>query len=157
MVPVLLRFAKTDYYVSRAKFNLAEEGFNYSNEIYNGYVAQETLFFNFDVLSMEFQSKDGYTATVVGVVADSIDIINGLTAPENIIVEEAPWWLKIMFLLILILVLDVLSIIFPGFKAVLDVIWFVIKTLFIWLIKLVSALINLILSPFRLLFDLLTK
>ncbi len=82
--PVLLRFAVTDYTSSKARFCY----YDYENESAdipdeNGYVAKETVFLDFDILSMKFQSEDGYTDVVIGVVCEPIDIINGLTAPED--------------------------------------------------------------------------
>lgn len=139
--PYLLRFAKTDYYSSNARFDYAEEDFDMSD--INGYVAQEYVFLNFDILSFEYTSADGLKKTVVGVVADSIDIINGLTAPDDIPVEEESWWQIIMFALALILVIILIDKIIRPIAWILKVIWTGIRFIFsiIWWI---------ITAPFRL-------
>ncbi len=140
--PVLLRFAKTDYYVSNARFDYAEED-EFDMSDVDGYVAQEYVFLNFDILSLEYTSADGFNKTVVGVVADSIDIINGLTAPEDAPVEEEEWWQKIMFVLGLILVIVFIDKIIRPIAWILKVIWSGIKVIFsiIWWI---------VTAPFRL-------
>ena len=105
-VPVLLRFAVTDYYASTARFDYAEEdAFEMSD--HDGYVAQETVFLDFDVLSLTFDS--GYREYVIGVVAEPIDIINGLTPPSDLKVEETSWF-KIVVRLVLLAIAAVLLI-----------------------------------------------
>ncbi|MBE6645534.1 MAG: hypothetical protein E7612_09220 [Ruminococcaceae bacterium] len=102
-VPVLLRFAVTDYYSSTAHFDYAEENaFEMSGE--DGYVAQQTVFLNFDVISLTFKSADGYKETVIGVVSDPIDIINGLTPPDGL-VEDQNWFRIIVGLVLLFFVI----------------------------------------------------
>jgi len=135
-VPVLLRFAVTDYYSSAARFDCVEDGSqNISDK--DGYVAQETMFLDFDVLSLTFQSEDGYNEVAIGVVAVPIDIINGLTPPASL-VEDEEWWQKLVALLLLIILLIVLFFlvdkIFPGlgtiFKAIFKVIGWVLSSIF---------------------------
>ncbi len=145
--PMLLRFAKTDYYASPAIFDYSEEE-GFSLPEVNGYVAQEHLFINFDILSLEYTSEDGFKKTVVGVVADSIDIINGLTAPENMPTEDQEWWQKLMLMLCIILVLVVLSVFWGPLTIVLKVVFTGIRALF-------SILWALLTLPFRLIFGLL--
>ena len=136
--PVLLRFAVTDYYASTARFDFAEEGDFRSNNLSDedGYVAQETVFLDFDVISLGFESLDGYTETLIGVVAEPIDIINGLTPPDEL-VENQEWWQKIMMALGII-ILVVLLLAFGGpisfvLRVVYDGIKLIIKVL-LWLI-----------------------
>ena len=144
--PILLRFAKTDYYASQARFDYAEEN-KFDMSGVDGYVAQEHVFLNFDILSLEYTSEDGYTKTVLGVVADSIDIINGLTAPEDIPIEEEDWWLKLVMLLGSILIVVLLSflsgpisligkILWDGFKFILSILFWVLTLPF----KLIGSL-----------------
>ena len=139
--PVLLRFAVTDYYASSARFDYAEEDrFDLSEQ--DGYVAQETVFLEFDVISLGFQSEDGYTETVFGIVAEPIDIINGLTPPDGL-VEDEDWWQKLFMLLIIILLFVALSFIFPVLKPFFKTIWKGIKAIF-------KALWSIITLPFTL-------
>ncbi|MBQ7332861.1 MAG: hypothetical protein IJW38_00760 [Clostridia bacterium] len=141
--PYLLRFAKTDYYSSPARFvnvdNISEEMFG----TYDGYVAQETVFLDFDVISLGFMSADGYTETLVGVVAEPIDIINGLTPPDEL-VENQEWWQKIMMLLSFIVIGIVAIILFPIINFIFDILWWAIKGAF-------SISLWFLTAPFRLL------
>lgn len=75
---VLFRFAKTQYYASAAVFDYA--GNDGVSDI-DGYVAQQTCFLKFDVISLEFK-KEG-VVTVLACVADPIDVFNGTTPPDN--------------------------------------------------------------------------
>ena len=111
----------------------------------DGYVAQEHVFLNFDILSLEYTSEDGYTKTVLGVVADSIDIINGLTAPEDIPIEEEDWWLKLVMLLGAILIVVLLSFLSGPISVVCKILWdgfkFILSILF-WVLTLPFKLIG---------------
>ena len=117
-VPVLLRFAVTDYYASTARFDYAEED-TFEMSDHDGYVAQETVFLDFDVLSLTFDS--GYREHIIGVVAEPIDIINGLTPPSDLKVEETSWF-KIVVRLVLLAIVAVLLIPFttPVWKFVVE-------------------------------------
>lgn len=111
--PVLFRFAVTDYYASPARFDYADdEGF----AMQNGYVAQQTCFLNFDVISLTFRDEKG-TDTIIGVVADPIDIFNGLDAPPGL--GEDDNWDWLFFLLALILAGVVLAIVSPILSPIL--------------------------------------
>ncbi len=78
--PVLFRFAQTDYYAGDAYFDY--HGNNVWSEM-DGYVAQETMFLGFDVISLTFR-KDNNTETVLAVVSDPTDIINTLDPSAGI-------------------------------------------------------------------------
>lgn len=78
--PVLFRFAVTDYYASTAYFD-AHSNIFFTNA--DGYVAQETMFFNFDIISLTFRNAAGKD-TVLGVVTDPLDIIPDIEpAPDT--------------------------------------------------------------------------
>ena len=142
--PVVLRFALTDYYASKARYDYAEEKFAMSD--IDGYVAQETVFLDFDILTMSFM-RNGSEKTVLGVVADSIDIITGLTPPDDVPIEEEEWWQKIMAILLLIFFLIVLTnIFFPVFIPI-------FKGFVRGLGLLIRAGFRIITFPFRLLFQ----
>lgn len=107
---VLFRFAATDYYCAEANSKT--------------YVAQETVFLDFDVIDLTF-NKDG-VYYVIPAVASPIDIINGLMPP--------PARLNILRLILLILALILLIIILLPFlptilKLVCSVITFPFKIL----------------------------
>lgn len=82
---VLFRFAKTDYYASTARFDkisaFGESGYYISNN--DGYVAQQTVFLDFDVISLTFRNEHDVD-TVIGVAANPIDIINAVTPPSDL-------------------------------------------------------------------------
>lgn len=142
-VPVLLRFAVTDYYSSAARFDYAEEDkFDMSEQ--DGYVAQETCFLDFDVLSLTFQSEDGYNEVAIGVVAVPIDIINGLTPPESL--EEEEWWQKLVALLLVIIVLIIGSVLINTYVPWLGAIFRGFFKGIVWILK---QLFRLLTYPFR--------
>ena len=147
MRPVLLKFAESEYYCSPAYFDNTDyfhtgEG---SSEVTscNGYVAQEEIYLDFDVISMTFLNEDGLTETVIPVVADPTHVIGGLTANPDVLDEDDDWIRLLIGLVCLLLILTALQIIFPAigtvYKVVFDIFYFVIK----WIIKL-------LLLPFRL-------
>ena len=80
---VLFRFANTDYYCSNARFDkdagMSGEGSGLSDE--DGYVAQETVFLNFDIISLTFRNVN--VDTVIPCVSDPIDIVSGLEAERE--------------------------------------------------------------------------
>ena len=139
--PVLLRFAVTDYYSSSARFDYAEEDtFDLSDK--DGYVAQETMFLDFNVINLDFKSTEGVIRSV-GAVAEPIDVINGLTPPEDL-VEDQEWWQKLVMIIMLVLLFVVISFLIAPAKAVCKVLWNSLKFIFsilIWLIELPYKLI----------------
>ena len=103
---VLLRFAVTDYTVKNARFDYVEEKTNDLSD-QDGYVAQETAFLDFDIISLEFSDREGVVREVISVVAEPIDIIHGLTPPDTL-VEEEEWWQKLVGLIMVVIILLVL-------------------------------------------------
>ena len=100
--PVLFRFAVTDYYASPARFDYADDtGF----AARNGYVAQQTCFLDFDVISLTFRDESGID-TVIPVVADPIDIFNGLDAPSGLGEEDDDWWVPLIVGLLLLAIVS---------------------------------------------------
>ena len=79
---VLFRFAVTDYYSMEADIISVGKAFE-ENEIIEGqaYVAQQSVFLDFDVIQLTFNDNGNYT--VIPVVADPIDIINDFTPPVD--------------------------------------------------------------------------
>ena len=111
---VLFRFAVTDYYASTARFECTS---NVGMSDPDGYVAQETVFLNFDVISLTFRSAEG-ADVVIGCVADPIDIINGLDAPPGLNNEDDKWALIIGLIFgfaVLVVILIIIGVYFPNF------------------------------------------
>ena len=115
---VLFRFAVTDYYSSTARFEYVGNILPSSDD---GYVAQETVFLNFDVISLTFRGEKGVDV-VIPVVADPIDIINGLDAPPGLNNEMDKWSMIVGLILgaiVLIVLLVIIGVYFPGFGQLL--------------------------------------
>ena len=157
-VPVLLRFAKTEYSVYNAYFDNTDPWYESSNGInyfdgnddgniadeHDGYVAQETVFLDFDVLSLGFDTGDSAKSLVIiPVVADPIDIISGLIAPNNA-VTETDWWLIIFGLLLLIILL----VVFWPFVSPVITLFF--RVVFRGLVTIVRIIFRLLGIPIRL-------
>lgn len=140
---VLFRFAVTDYYASTAYF---EKNGNGDMSSADGYVAQETVFLNFDVISLTFRSELG-VGTVIPVVSNPLDIINGVD-PSPDLGNEKDWpdWVYWIIGGLALLVVVVVLFLFGTYaKPVLDIIWFVIKLPFraiSWLFKSIGKLFS---------------
>ncbi len=105
--PYLFRFANTDYYAAVARFDKRGNG---EISARDGYVCQQTVFLDFDIISLTFE-KNG-TETVLGVVADPIDIFNGTTPPTDMEIPSgcagcADFKRTISFVLVVLVVLIV--------------------------------------------------
>ncbi len=99
---VLFRFANTDYYAEEATMTKINRGGSAS-----GYVAQQTCFFDFDIIELTF-NKNG-TYKVIPVVSSPLDIINGLNPPPSVL----QWWKIILAVVALLLLLILLAPILP--------------------------------------------
>lgn len=82
---ILFRFANTDYLSRAAGYTTrnADGGFNAvtSENETNAYVCSETIFLNFDIISLTFNDDGEYR--VFPVVSDPIDIVGGLEPPSD--------------------------------------------------------------------------
>lgn len=111
---ILFRFAVTDYYASTARFD--KDGNGMSDQ--DGYVAQETVFMDFDVISLTFRNTASQTDTVIGVCASPIDIFNGLQAPPNLGTNndknKAALIASLIIIILLFAALFIIGIYFPG-------------------------------------------
>lgn len=89
--PVLFRFAVTDYYASTARFDKADADFGSPHmSPKDGFVAQETVFLHFDILSLTFR-QDGKD-TLIPVVMNPVDVFNGVAPnPNEPIGEDDDW------------------------------------------------------------------
>ena len=142
----LFRFAITDYYASTARFDMIGDN---SMSSQDGYVAQETVFLDFDVIDLHFQNQD--ELTVIGVVSDPFDIINGLDPPENLKVKT-DWWMKILALVSLVLLIVIIC---PFISPILTIAFNLLGKLIGVLLKALGLIFKFIWSiltfPFRLL------
>lgn len=126
---VLFRYALTDYF-SKYLDVVVEDNFLWIDYLKSdiAYLAQETLFFDFDIIQLTFLKEGNYT--VIPVVSSPIDVINGISSPLQITgLAKLDWkkWLSIIFvILILLLMLPFL----PGIiRFIVKVIAFPFKTM----------------------------
>lgn len=82
---VLFRFAKTDYYASAARFDKVGNGMS----AVDGYVAQQTVFLDFDILSLTFR-VEGRLDNVMPVVSDPVDIVPSIDASDDVFEQNKP-------------------------------------------------------------------
>ena len=116
---VLFRFATSDYYAAPA--DIYEEKFPHTTYTKMAYVAQQSVFFDFDVIDLTF-NKDG-VYTVIPVVSDPIDIVNDLTSPTDMGDDGLGILGIILLILGVIMVLVVLMPILPYIAK--GVVWLV--------------------------------
>ena len=152
--PIILRFAVTDYYSSEAYFDDASDGkFPFYDKVFgtiegNGYIAQETMFLDFNVIELEFKDENGVIRSV-GAVAEPIDIINGLTPPDSL-VEDEEWYQKLIALILVIIVLMVVYFLINTYvpflgmiiRWVLGAFWWLFKSLFMLITWPMRALLS---------------
>lgn len=133
----LFRFAVTDY-VAKDLAHADNTKLITKYSFDSGYVAWQTVFLDFDVISLTFVKDD--VETVVPAVSDPIDIFGGLTPPPA---WEVPWWI---WALLAVIVLVLLCVIFkPVFEAVmliLKAVWFLVSNFFLGWYYIVEALVN---------------
>lgn len=122
-VVVLFRFATSDYYSEAVDIIELDSGFLWSDKHKKGqaYVAQESVFFDFDIIQLTFNKEGEYT--VIPVVSNPIIIVDDVTPPTNIPKSEVQWWRIILALVLLVLLLVLLSPILPHILN--GIIWFI--------------------------------
>ena len=123
---ILFRFANTDYYCAPA-FTPYVSNITQTDT----YVAQQTVFFDFDIIELTF-NKDG-VYHVIPVVSSPTDIINGFTAPKT----EFQWWKVLLALILGILLIVILM---PFLPYVIQLVLWVILLPF----KLIGAIAKVI-------------
>lgn len=116
---ILFRFANTDYYCAPA---FAPHVQNITKT--DTYVAQQTVFLDFDIIELTF-NKDG-VYHVIPVVSSPMDVINGFTPPP----AQFEWWKVVLALLILVLII---VLIYPILPYVISFIMFIVK----WIIRII--------------------
>ena len=133
-VVVLFRFATSDYYSEGVDIMELGEGFLWSDKYTKGqaYIAQESVFFDFDIIQLTF-NKDG-VYTVIPVVASPIDVVSDITPPV-FLDDGLEWWQIVLAVLLIILLVIILWPIMP----------YIVKGLW-WLICLPFKLIKLLID-----------
>lgn len=111
-VVVMFRFATSDYYSEAVDIIEPNAGFLWSDKHYEGeaYIAQESVFFDFDIIQLTFNKDGDYT--VIPVVSSPIDIVNDITSPVNM-PDEVDWWKIALALILVVLLLVLLAPVLP--------------------------------------------
>lgn len=114
----LFRFAVSDYYSAQLRTSFGGG--------LNGYMAEQTAYLDFDILSLTFEKEGTYIN--IPVVSNPIDIVGDVTPPP----ANIPWWLIILLVIVgIILVIMFLP----------QILLFLFK-LIIWIIKLPFVLVK---------------
>lgn len=84
-VVVLFRFAVTDYYAVSCDISQDKvPGYTADNMIDGrAYIAQQSVFLDFDIIQLSFRDPSSEHDVVYGVVSDPIDIIDDITPPSS--------------------------------------------------------------------------
>ena len=82
---VLFRFSTTDYYSEIADLIIPEplelSPFTHTITLNQAYIAQQSVFLDFDIIQLTFNDKGTYT--VIPVVSNPIDIVDPITPPSE--------------------------------------------------------------------------
>ena len=134
----MFRFATSDYYSHDANIIQIGEGFLWSDKQTEGqaYIAQESVFLDFDIIQLTFNKEGDYT--VIPVVSSPIDIVNDITPPVFMPDEGLEWWQIALALILLVLLIVVLAPVLP----------YIISGI-VWLIGIPMKLIKVISKAFK--------
>ena len=104
----LFRFAVTDYFAGNVSIedSRSETGLLINDK---AYVAEETVFFDFDIIQLTFNKEGVYR--VIPVVSNPVDIVGAITPPVEF--EGYQWWKILLAIIILILLVILLFPILP--------------------------------------------
>ena len=161
---VLFRYGESDYYAlpctesycnfseDEPDFELAKDATEkWDDEEYTAYIAQETVYLDFDIISLWFRTEDAETEIPVAMTPQ--DVFSPISPPleENYHTGSGlpDWalWLIVAVLVVLLIVVLVLffPILRPIVAAVLKVLWWIITAPFrfiAWIIKKISAAVK---------------
>ena len=122
---ILFRFADTDYYCTEAR--------RYGDGNVDSYIAQQTVFLDFDIIELTFNKEGEYH--VIPAVSSPTDIINKITAPP----VQMKWWEIVLAILLLVLLLIIL---WPFLPFILKALWWIITLPLRIVAKVFSAIAN---------------
>ncbi len=165
---VLLRYAVTNYHSARATVKIKTltetDAGKKDNELMSawmdefhkknicGYLCQETVFLDFDIISLWFETVDAKTE--IPVMMTPQDVISSLQPgvaedPNTSGANGLPWYIWLAIILILIVILIVLAVIFPVLRPIFSaigkvLIWIVLAPfrLIAWIINKISAAVE---------------
>lgn len=129
---VVFRFASTEYYCAPA---FTSAGSNMVN--CDTYVAQQTVFFDFDIIELTFNEDGNYR--VIPVVSSPIDIVNEFQPPpeEKLFGNTSAFWMIVIAIIMLVIIIIIGQ---PALNLLVQlVIWIVMLP-----VRLIQAIIDLI-------------
>ena len=91
---VLFRFAVTDYYSEEVYLGEWKDNWFDSLEKEQAYLAQETVFFDFDVIQLSFLKGEDWH--VIAAVSNPIDIVDAITPYTSPAESGLPYWLRVV-------------------------------------------------------------
>lgn len=114
----LFRFAVTDYFAGAVDIDdsQSENGMLIKD---TAYMAQETVFLDFDIIQLTF-NRDG-VYHVIPVVSSPVDVVGAITPPVEF--EGYDWWKIVLAVILIVLLLIILAPVLPYILRV--VVWLV--------------------------------
>ncbi len=149
---VLFRYGSTDYYsrkvtqsystLSGSESDMASDILKqWKNKTYSGYVSQQTVFLNFDIISLTFTDENS-VSTEIPVVMSPQDVVSGVTSPLDEDYHTGSCssidWSTIIMILALLVLLILMVIFWPIFSLVFKVVIWVICLPF----KVIAAMVK---------------
>ena len=134
---VVFRFASTEYYCAPAYTSAGSNMVNCDT-----YVAQQTVFFDFDIIELTFNEDGNYR--VIPVVSSPIDIVNEFQPPpeEELFGNTSAFWMIVIAIIMLVIIIIIGQ---PALNLLVQLlIWIVMLP-----IKLIKAIIDLITGGFN--------
>lgn len=108
-IVVLFHFATSDYFSGWLEVHRNSTdslGFNGKTWDDSAYIAQQSVFFDFDIIQLTFNDEGVYT--VIPVVSSPVDIVNPVTPPSYNPHDEMPWWHKLVIAVVILLLIVIL-------------------------------------------------
>jgi len=95
---VLFRFATSNYFTAPAEIVEHGKGLLGNDKYTKGqsYIAQQSVFFDFDVIQLTFVTESVKTA--IACVSSPIDIVNPITPPPSMPAYVSDWWIYALFI-----------------------------------------------------------
>lgn len=123
--PILFRYATTDYYLQKCAFDYRPNPFVSAED---GYIAQETVFLNFDVIDLTFRNEKG-EETVVPCVMNPVDVFNALTPPQTIfsVLSDLDIWKYLVAAITMIFIVVLVAVFWNPVIFVLKIFWKIVS------------------------------
>ena len=134
---VVFRFASTEYYCAPA---FTSAGSNMVS--CDTYVAQQTVFFDFDIIELTFNQDGNYR--VIPVVSSPIDIVNEFQPPpeEELFGNTSAFWMIVMAIILIVILIIVGQ---PALNLLVQVVIWIVRLP----VRLIQAIIDLITGGFN--------